>query len=208
MGCYLLRCAWSHLPPEAVILAVIDPGVGTARRAVAARVGSRLVVAPDNGLVTAPGQVDVVVELDSARMGLDTMSATFHGRDLFAPAAARLATGVEASALGTDLAPNALQPCPLPQPQVTQDGYLVTVLNVDRFGNVVTNLETRELPADACPRCDAFAIARRVRTYGEAGEGEVVVLEGSSRLLELALNRGSAAELLALQRGDTFELRF
>jgi S-adenosylmethionine hydrolase len=101
-ACYLLRCSWPHLPPQAVVLAVVDPGVGTERRAVAVKVGDRRLVAPDNGLAGSIAPADEVVLLDRQRMELPEPSHTFHGRDLFAPAAARLAGG-DALASGTSI---------------------------------------------------------------------------------------------------------
>ena len=200
-GSFLLRSAWPHLPAASVVLAVIDPGVGTTRRAVAARLGERFLVAPDNGLATAVGVPDEAVALDPVRMDLPTPSPTFHGRDLFAPAAARVARGEPLFALGSPVEPGGLEGCPLPEPVATSVGWLTTILWVDRFGNLVTNLPASLVDDVAAVRLEAGRRLRRVETYGEADEGEAVALLGSSELLELAVNRGSAAEVLGLQRG-------
>jgi hypothetical protein len=200
---FLLRCAWPHLPAGCVVLAVVDPGVGGARRALAVRLGGRVVVGPDNGLVAAVGPADDAVELAAEAMRLPAPSPTFHGRDLFAPAAARLAAGAAPAALGRGVAPASLVPCPLPEPRRTAEGLEGVVLHVDRFGNLVSNLRPAERGA-------AIELGgrrlRRVRTYAEAAPGELVVLEGSSGYLELAVNGASAAAATGLSRGDAILL--
>ncbi len=208
-GCFFLRAAWPYLPDAAVVLAVVDPGVGGARRPLAVRVGSRWLVAPDNGLAaacgpaTAPRTSRAVVVLEAARMGLPEPSATFHGRDLFAPAAARLARGEPAAALGTATSPSTLCPCPLPEPVSTADRIRGAIIHVDIFGNLVTNLPADAVPASAVVTCGQPL--RRVGSYGEGRRDEVVVLEGSSGYLELAVNCGSAAATLAVGRGHEVE---
>jgi S-adenosylmethionine hydrolase len=204
---FALGCAWPHLPSGAVVLAVVDPGVGTARRAVAAGVGERFLVAPDNGLAAAVGDPGEVVLLEPERLGLPRPSATFHGRDLFAPAAARLARGEALETLGEPFPPRSLVPCPLPRPERSGDGWRATVLSIDRFGNVVTNLPAAELEGDVVVQGVSASPLRRVGTYGDAGGGEVVSLTGSSGMLELAVNRGSAAAVLDVTRGQAMELR-
>ena len=202
-ACFTLRAAWPHLPEDAVVLAVVDPGVGTARRAVAAHAGGRWLVAPDNGLAAAAGPADRLVVLDAAAMGIPAPSATFHGRDLFAPAAARLARGDDPSALGREEAPT-LAPVPLPEP-VREAGGTVrgAVLHVDRFGNVVTNVPAALVPPGAAVRCGRAVVTRRVRTYGEAPPGVPVMLEGSTGLLEIALDGEPAAARAAIRRAIT-----
>jgi hypothetical protein len=199
---FQLRCAWPDLPDDCVVMAVVDPGVGTSRRVVALAVGDRFLVAPDNGLAAAVGPTATVVTLDWRRMGLDEPSPTFHGRDLFAPAAARLAAGADLLSLGEDVAVDTLLPCPLPEPNQGASGIDAVILHVDRFGNLVTSVRTVNHP-DVTMATFAGRMARRVRTYAEAQPDEVVLLEGSAGYLELAVNCGSAAEATGLERGDT-----
>jgi len=206
-GSFYLRCAGPHLPATAVVLAIVDPGVGTGRRAVAARIGDRWLVAPDNGLATALGTPASAVELDPTAMGLADLSATFHGRDLFAPAAARLARSEPPEVLGNPVAPADLHPCPLPEPVVQAATISGVILHVDGFGNLVTNIPAERVAAGAELRAGWRRIAERVSTYGNAPAGEPVLLEGSSGLLEIAIAGGSAAKLLELERGDPVELR-
>lgn len=198
---FMLRCAWPHLPPDCVVMAVVDPGVGSSRRAVALDIGDRFVVAPDNGIATAVGHAESAVALDWQLMGLAEPSATFHGRDLFAPAAARLAGGTELADLGSWIEAATLAPCLLPEPRSTASGAEGVILHADRFGNLITNLRAAD-HADLSSAVVRGLPVRRVRTYAEAGQDEVVLLEGSAGYFELALNCGSAAEATGLERGD------
>jgi S-adenosylmethionine hydrolase len=202
-ACFQLRCAWPHLPTDCVVIAVVDPGVGTGRRAVAVTVGTRLLVAPDNGIASAVSEASASVILDWRRMGLDQPSKTFHGRDLFAPAAARLACGADPRDLGEEIEINTLVACPLPDPVITSTTIDGVILHVDGFGNLVTNVRGEEVESSAMATWRAGRRSRRVATYGEAQPNEVVLIEGSAGYLELAVNCGSAAEATALERGDT-----
>jgi len=205
-GCFLVRSAWPWLPEDAVALAVVDPGVGGDRRPVAARVGDRWLVAPDNGLAAAVGPAAEAVALDWRRMALPAPSATFHGRDLFAPAAARLARGDDPGALGGRAPAAGLAPCPIPEPQFHGGTWHAVVAHIDRFGNLITNLPASACPAAAVAWYGAPRPARRAGSYGEAAPGEVVLLEGSSGLHELAVDRGSAAAFTGLSRGDGVDI--
>ena len=201
-ACFALRCAWPHLPDDCVVMAVVDPGVGTERRAVVVSIGNRSLVAPDNGLAAAVSEATTAVVLDWRRMGVDEPSRTFHGRDLFAPAAARLARGGDMNDLGDEIAPDTLAPCPLPEPVSTVSGCAGQILHVDRFGNLVTNARCDDEPEIVSATWRTGRTARRVRTYAEARPDEVVLLEGSAGYFELAVNCGSAADVTGLERGD------
>ena len=201
-ACYELRCAWPHLPDDCVVMAVVDPGVGTERRAVVVSIGNRSLVAPDNGLAAAVSEATTAVVLDWRRMGVDEPSRTFHGRDLFAPAAARLARGADVHDFGDEIAPDTLVPCPSPKPVSTVSGCAGQILHVDRFGNLVTNVRCADEPEIVSATWRTGRTARRVRTYAEARPDEVVLLEGSAGYLELAVNCGSAADVTGLERGD------
>jgi hypothetical protein len=200
---FQLRCAWPHMPAGCVVMAVVDPGVGTSRRPLALSVGRRFLVAPDNGLAACLGPASRVVEIDWRKMGLPEPSKTFHGRDLFAPAAARLARGEDLDSLGSKADPDLLVSCPLPDPEPLTSGFQATVISVDRFGNLATNLPASAVDDDATAAWSPEDSARRVQTYSDAEGGEVILLEGSAGFLELAVNGGSAAMATGLRRGDT-----
>jgi len=210
---YLLGAAAPWFPAGTVHLAVVDPGVGGPRRALAFASGGQLFVGPDNGLFTAifdRATIDELRSIDAARWGRPVTHPTFHGRDLFAPAAAALARGVPLAEIG----PEAPDPVRLPiQPPVREPGgWLLGVLHVDRFGNVATNLTRERLEAVGdSPGALGLPGSRHPlpfrRTFGEgAGEG-VFLLWGSSGYLELAVDRESAAARLDLSAGDPLELR-
>jgi len=205
-GCYLIRVSWPHLPRDAVVVGVVDPGVGSGRRAVAVAIGGRYLVAPDNGLAAAVGPASDVVELDWRRMGILEPSRTFHGRDLFAPAAARLAAGEEPGSLGTPVDPESLVADPLPEPRRTAGGWRAAVWHVDRFGNIITNLPAGYVSRHAMVDRGGGSSARRVETFTDGAAGEVVFLEGSSGLIEVVVRGGSAAAATGLKRGDTVRI--
>jgi len=200
---FQLRCAWPHLPPDCVVMAVVDPGVGTGRRAVAVTVGSRSLVAPDNGIASAVPEANAAAVLDWRRMGLDEPSKTFHGRDLFAPAAALLACGADARDFGEGIEIDNLVPCPLPDPVIRDAKIEGVILHVDGFGNLVTNVRGEDVESSGTASWRAGRTSRRVATYGEAHPDEVVLIEGSAGYLELAVNCSSAADATGLERGDT-----
>jgi S-adenosylmethionine hydrolase len=198
---FQLRCAWPHLPAGCVVMAVVDPGVGTDRRALAMALGRRFLVAPDNGLAACLGPPADLVKIDWRAMGMAEPSRTFHGRDVFAPAAAWLARGDDLSQLGEEVDPDLLVSCPLPDPEPLTSGYQATVISVDRFGNLATNLPASHVDGQATASWSPEGSARRVRTYSDAEKGEVVLLEGSAGYLELAVFGGSAAMATGLRRG-------
>ncbi|MCS7173623.1 MAG: SAM-dependent chlorinase/fluorinase [Armatimonadetes bacterium] len=211
-GAYLLRAACTTFPEGTVHVAVVDPGVGTGRRALAIRSGGMVFVGPDNGLLLpaarAVGSPEIrqLLHPDLRRLHV---SPTFHGRDLFAPAARWLALGFPFEAVG----PRVEDPVELPLgPPDRGEGVLRgEVLVSDPFGNLATNLPGTWL-VDLPERVEVVVAGRRsparqVRTYGEAERGELVVLVGSDGFVELAVREGSALEQLGAQPGDPVVLR-
>ena len=228
---YVLYTAYPFFPPHTVHLVVVDPGVGSARRSIALRTPKGCFVGPDNGVfsyVMANEPVEAVVELSDPRYRLPQVSHTFHGRDIFAPAAAHLAAGVPIKALG----PPVLDPVTFPPPrlEVSPDGITGEVLHADHFGNVITSIGKLAWSEDELALEIVFhdvtgkeqirfkAIKATVvvagqeipgvfRTYAEVEPGAVLALVGSEGYLELAVREGSAAQKLGLHTGDTVELR-
>jgi len=195
-GAFLLRESWTYLPEDTVVLVVIDPGVGGPRKAVAVRCGSRHVVGPDNGILRAPGLPDEAVDLGRP----EGISTTFHGRDLFAPAAARLAMGAGIDDLGIQLDPLFLVPSPLPDPVATTDGWDGEIIHVDHFGNLITNIPASD--EIRCIRWREGSTSLRVESYGQAPEGEIVFLHSSSATIELGCREASAALKSGLKARD------
>ena len=204
--------------PEGIHLAVVDPGVGGPRRPLALRdAGGRLYVGPDNGLLIPAaekqGGIAEAHELANPEYALPVVSRTFHGRDLFAPAAAHLARGVALGELGPPIAPDALVPLDLPQPELGANRIRATVLYVDAFGNVQLNLMREHLEqvgvvpgtkVELALGPDRY-YATATRTFGDARPGDIVLYEDAYRNVAIAINRGNAAQMFALTPGQ--ELR-
>jgi S-adenosylmethionine hydrolase len=193
---FFLRGAVPRFPPGTIHIAVIDPGVGSVRRPIAAHAcNGQYLVGPDNGvfgwLLDAGAHVHAI---DPARAGVRDLAPTFHGRDLFAPVAARLAHGSALAALGDAI----VDPLRLawPEPQRAPGEALGEIVHVDRYGNLISNLERADLPAapEACLVSIAGRSVGRVRThYAQAARDEALALFGSAGLLEIAVRDGSAA---------------
>lgn len=216
-GALVLRNTVPYMP-LGVHLAVVDPGVGGVRRPLVLRdEEGRLYVGPDNGLLVPAAEqngIETAHELANPAYALESVSRTFHGRDLFAPAAAHLALGVEPSELGPPLAPDALVRLDLPEPEFDDGVVHATVLYVDRFGNMQLNLDRADLErADVVPgtRLELELGGERyyataARTFGDARPGEIVLFEDAYRNVAVAINRGSAAEMFAGHPGQHLAL--
>ena len=206
--------------PVGVHLAVVDPGVGGARRPLALRSGDgRLFVGPDNGLLVPAaeqhGGIDAAYELANAEYALESVSRTFHGRDLFAPAAAHLATGLAVEELGPPLAVDALARLDIPRAEIGENRIRATVLYIDRFGNVQLNLTRAHLEqAEVVPGTTVeielsleryYAVV--ARAFADARKGDVILYEDSYRNIALALSGGNAAELFAARPGQEVRIR-
>lgn len=203
---YVLHISYPYFPKGTVHVIVVDPGVGSERRAIAVHTSGGYFVAPDNGVlsyVLAREQVLEAVELTNSRYWLPQVSATFHGRDVFSPVGAHLLRGVPINELGRPV--SNLVTFPIPTAERQLDGRLRGhVLHIDRFGNIITNIRQEELPHDG-------NVAVRIRdrliqgvraTYAAVPEGEWVALIGSEGLLEIAVRNGNAAQQLGVQTGE------
>jgi hypothetical protein len=207
----VLTGARRFLPVPCVVCAVVDPGVGSARRIVAARYpGPVWVLAPDNGLLKGLrgfGKPVVLRAIANRRLWLSEVSAVFHGRDIFAPVAAALCAGTSARRLGPALQWDELAPAPWGAPRLERRPSGVRVLYVDRFGNLVTNLWQDDLvggePAWARCKGRTFPFAE---CYSDVGRGRAVALWGSFGFLELALREGSAAQALGARVGTRVQV--
>jgi S-adenosyl-L-methionine hydrolase (adenosine-forming) len=192
---------WRLFPPRTVHVVVVDPGVGTERRALAVLVRDRYLVGPDNGVfsrVLDEEPASAIVAIENPSFQRDVVSATFHGRDIFAPAAAHLARG----AIIDELGPAVAEPVRLTLPAPRRDGGRVhgEVVHADRFGNLITNIGAELLPPGA-----RVVVAGRecgvAPTYAAAEPGELVAVVGSRGVLEVSVRDGSAVALLGQGRG-------
>jgi S-adenosylmethionine hydrolase len=205
--------------PEGVHLAVVDPGVGGARRALALRDGQgRIYVGPDNGLLIPAaeklGGITAAHELANPAYALESVSRTFHGRDLFSPAAAHLALGVPLSELGPPIDPDALARLDIPQPDVGATRIHSTVLSIDRFGNIGLNLDRSHLDeAGVVPgtRVELLVGAERyyavaARTFADARPGDIILYEDAYRNISIAISGGNAAEMFGIKEGQDIRI--
>jgi hypothetical protein len=215
-GALILRNALPYMP-VGVHLAVVDPDVGAARRAVALRLtDGRILVGPDNGLlwlaVKGGGGAAEAVDIGSSPLRLEPLSATFHGRDLFAPVAAHLARGAALTQAGEPCDPGQLVRIELPEPRIEGVELIARAVYVDRFGNVQL-ASGDELPerlglglGDAV-LVDGEHEAHYVRTFADARPGELLVYEDSYGMLAVAVSQGNAAERLRLSTGDELRIK-
>jgi S-adenosylmethionine hydrolase len=192
---------WRLYPPGTVHVVVVDPGVGGTRRALAVRAGERLLVLPDNGVATRvleESQHWDAVAIQERRFLREPVSRTFHGRDVFAPAAAHLAAGVPLGALG----PAVTDPVRLALPEfsITPDAVVGTVVHVDRFGTLITNIPETWVSAGTIA-VGGRDLGAAARTFSDAEPGALLALVGSAGVLEVAVRGGSASALLRLGRG-------
>lgn len=212
---FLLRSAYSHFPAGTVHCAVVDPGVGTSRLPVAVETEHYRFVGPDNGLLTlvlrAEGAVDHVgkvtggraVQLSNEHLRLPRLSRTFHGRDVFAPAAAHLAAGVLLDEFGPEL--GSLTLLDLPEPRRTEKGVAGTIIHLDRFGNAISNIPGDGVPRKCSVHVSDATVAGLANSYQDRA---VVALIGSAGYLEVAVRNGSAASRYGLSVGDPVEVRW
>jgi hypothetical protein len=210
-GAIVLRRALPYMP-AGVHLAVVDPGVGADRRAVALACGGagderRLLVGPDNGLLMLAarhlGGVDEAVDLAGSTLALPATSASFHGRDVFAPVAAQLAAGAPLSEAGEPLDPVELVELELPRARLTETGLVAHVLHADRFGNVMLDAAPEDLDAAGVRLGDAVAVdgvrAACATTFADVPPGGLLLYRDADGAPSLAINRGSAFAALGLE---------
>ena len=214
-GARMLARALPYAPPG-VHLAVVDPEVGARRRAIALRAADddRLLVGPDNGLLLPAaerfGGIVEVVEISASPWRLETVSATFHGRDLFAPVAARLAAGEPLAEAGAPLEPDELERVELTQARVEDGALIARVVEVDTFGNLALDARLRDLRGTDIRLADAIAVRREgrrspgvfARTFADVRRGGLLLYEDAGGALAVAVNGGDAGALLGAGRGD------
>jgi S-adenosylmethionine hydrolase len=212
-GAFILGRSAPYFPAGCVHIGVVDPGVGTRRRAIAARLGSQYFVGPDNGLFSvmlsraeAQNWPVAIYHTDKPEYWLPEVSDVFHGRDIFSPVGAHLARGIPLEMLGSRIYdPIRLE---LPEPEQKDDVWHGQVLHIDHFGNIATNFQ-REHLADlgtVSVRLCGQEISGLVRTFGEREPGELVALIGSTGYLVVSVVNGDAASRLQAKRGDLVEV--
>jgi hypothetical protein len=212
-GAFSLWRAYPFFPEGTVHVVVVDPGVGTARRPLAVRLGGHTFVGPDNGIFT-PMLEDAekkgcelnIVHLTNEKYFLPEVSRTFHGRDIFAPVAAHLANGIPLEDLGSTI-PDPVR-LTMQRPERTVDGWRAHVTVIDVFGNCTTDLPAASLAehADLIFRLRGREVRGLVTSYGHKQSGELVALLDSENYVEIAIVNGSAAKTIGAQVGDVVEV--
>jgi S-adenosylmethionine hydrolase len=205
--------------PEGVHLAVVDPGVGSARRALALRVDERVFVGPDNGLLIPAaekvGGIAAAHEITNRDYALEPVSATFHGRDIFAPAAAHVAKGLDIAELGPAVEPGSLVRLELPKPDISERRIRATCLYIDRFGNMQLNLNHADLERCGLEPGDQVEVeyagdryyAEVARTFADARGGEIILYVDAYENVALAISGGNAAETFQVAAGAELRIR-
>jgi S-adenosylmethionine hydrolase len=214
-GAYTLSRAVPFFPKGSIHVYVVDPGVGTARRPLAARLGDYFYVGPDNGLLTPlieeaerNRRLVKFIHLNRPQFWLSKISHTFHGRDIFSPVAAHLANGTPLDALGTPFTdPVRLE---LMQPQRTESGWVGHITSIDSFGNLTTDVPVSAIPSRTGVqfRLRGANITGLAESYGHRSEGEVVAVVDSEDFIEIAIVQGNAAQRLDAKVGDEVEVIF
>ena len=217
---HILKTFYQYFPPGTIHLVIVDPGVGSGRRAIAFQTPEAIFIAPDNGILTEVWsdararwgpEGCTVVELAERRYWRDRVSNTFHGRDIFAPAAAHLVTGVPLAAFGPRLL--AIHESTSEQPKLGRSGELVgRIIHVDHFGNCITNITPRDLERAGKGKKLTVTIIDQLinglhQTYADGPIGALITLIGSSDHLELAVRNGNAAQTLGVGIGDIVRVR-
>jgi S-adenosylmethionine hydrolase len=208
LAAFMLASVAPYFPKGTVHLAVVDPGVGTQRRPILIQTRQGFFVGPDNGILILAAQsqgIEHIYQLTNPTFMLPRISSTFHGRDIFAPAAAHLDKGVQPAKLG----PEIIDPVKPEFATVKRknDSLIGEVLHVDGFGNVITNISEKEITQNYTKtvNVDLPSISLKLmfcKTYAEAKPHETLVLIGSHGFIEIALNQGSAAEKFSAKAGD------
>lgn len=212
MGAFLLASAVKFFPKGSIHVGVVDPGVGGPRKPIIIEAGCGYLVGPDNGLLALAAEregVKNVYEIRPGRYTLKEVSSTFHGRDVFAPIAAYLARGIPPNAIGTKIGGYVKASI---FKSIPRRGWAeCTVLHIDSFGNLITGLSWKDVEETGFPSASTFKVlagdrlfkALKASTYSDVDEGDLALIPyGSHGFMELAVNKGSAADLLKVRAGD------
>lgn len=227
-GAYIVRVTYQWLPKGSIIVAVVDPGVGGARKALAVEAGDYVFIGPDNGLLypaiavegfkkgveLSPGKVSRLVEgrFKGKTWGAWALSATFHGRDLFGPAAALLTLGYSLEDLGSPIGFSDIEKLDLEYVELEGSSYRVKAVHIDKFGNTVLSCGPQQIGFNLEVEYEVSAGGRTFKAspavkFSDVGEGELLLYVNSFNFMELAVNRGSASQKLGLRVGDTITVR-
>lgn len=209
-GAIAISQAYSYFPPDTIHMVIVDPGVGSARRPILAKVGLHIFVAPDNGVLSLVYEREEAISvrhITAEHYFRQPVSSTFHGRDIFAPVAGYVSKGVELARFGDEVTDYVRFVAPRLKP-AGPNSWKGVILKIDRFGNVITNITPRDLPQLFQNSDAGFKIAigkaevtRLSPSYADGAQGEIFALVGSTGFLEISMNRGSAARATGAEKG-------
>lgn len=202
----MLRETYRFFPPGTIHLGVVDPGVGSDRKPIAAEAGGHGFVGPDNGLfypILQEAAETRITHLKETRFFLPAVTSTFHGRDVFAPVAAYFSLGIDPDQMGIPMTNP--EPMPIPAPRLEEDSLHGQVIHVDHFGNLISNIGSEALyrflgSSNPSIRLGKVTIRRLSHAYSDVDEGQLLAYINSSNLLEVAVNRGRASEYMGLEK--------
>jgi len=199
-GCFVLWQSYRFFPKSTVFVVVVDPGVGTERRGIILKTKDYIFIGPDNGVFTLINDVDKIIEIPQP----EEASLTFHGRDVFAPIAAKIACGAKIEELGSEI--KSFKKLKIRKPERKGDKIFGEVLCIDAFGNIITNIPKEILNLEYNQSItikikEKFKV-RFLKSYGYAEKNELLALIGSANTLEIAVNQGNAAEKLGVKGGE------
>jgi len=203
---FILDASYRYFPAGTIHVIVIDPGVGSERRPIAATANGHVFVAPDNGVLSLVLDTSPVAayEITNKSLFLSHVSQTFHGRDIFAPVAAHLARGASIESVGPRIMDFIKHSFPHPR---REGGRLLgSVLRIDKFGNIITNLRPKDLGREFSIRLAGLTVTKLRCSFSEGAPGEFFAIEGSAGFIELAMNQGSAADRLKVDTGAEIEV--
>lgn len=218
LAAYMIRSSYRFFPARTVHVLVVDPGVGGRRSIVAVAMNGQIFLAPDNGvlsLVLDEGEIDAIVRVENPSYFLDTVSRTFHGRDIFAPVCAHLSIGLDIKELGPPLDRKDLVRLDLRPPHISDKNVLTgIIISVDRFGNCITNIDESCLqkfsqhisPKDLLIRASQKTIQGLAQSYDSVGPQQPLAIIGSFGYVEIALNCGNAAGFFQIAKGDDIRI--
>ena len=215
MGAFILASAAPYFPEGTIHVAVVDPGVGTKRRPLIVEAKRSLYVGPDNGLLMLSARkegISHVYNISNPQYMRPQVSRTFHGRDIFAPAAAHLAKGHSPSEFGTEIHDYGLPK--FAEPQLREGGFIGEVLHIDGFGNIISNISVRDLEKiGACEGCflhvkfkEKVLDLRLSSAYGQVPAERALAIIGSSDLLEISVNQANASQIFGVKTGDSVNI--
>jgi len=216
---YLIKSSYKYFPRGTIHIIVVDPGVGGDRSIVAVKISGHIFLAPDNGVLTLlmnEGEVDTIVRVENRRYFLDSISRTFHGRDIFAPVGSHISKGVPIEKLGPHLVMQDLIRLSIPKPYISDKDELIgMIISIDRFGNCMSNIDENFLNKfvkNGSEKKLEIKIGKTVinslsHTYIDAGPKCPLAIIGSFGYLEIALNCDNAGHLLNIKKGDTITLK-